>query len=102
MQDFKANMFLLAAIERLLDEVGLIEALSALLHVSLEQLHAFLIIDLQALLAQDCPKGKIIADPLKLDAEHALDEEALGDGKNGDRFEHFQKQVIEAVFVVVL
>lgn len=71
-KDLKANMFLSSAVKRLLDEVRLIKSLATFLHVSLQQLHAFFISDLQTLLAQHCPKGKVIVDPLKLDAEHCL------------------------------
>lgn len=74
MKDFKANMLLPSTVKRLLDEVRLIKSLSTFLHVSLQQLHAFFISDLQTLLAQHCPKGKVIVDPLKLDAEHRLNE----------------------------
>lgn len=102
MKDFKANMLLLPAVECLLDEVRLIKALSSFLHISLQQLHAFFISDLQTLLAQNCPEGKVIVDPLKSYAEHGLDEEVLSDGKDGDSLQHFQKQLVEVIFVVVL
>lgn len=102
MKDFKANMLLLPAVERLLDEVRLIKAFSSFLHISLQQLHAFFISDLQTLFAQDCPEGKVVVDPLESYAKYGLDEEVLSDGKDGDSLQHFQKQLVEVIFFVVL
>lgn len=102
MKDFKADVFLFSTVESLLDEIGLIKALASFLHVALQQLHTLFVVDFQALFAQYCPERNVIAYPFELDAEYALDKEALGDGKDGNSLHQLQKQVVESILVVVL
>ncbi len=95
-------IFLLAAVECLLDEVRLIELSPSLLHVPLQHLHILLVAQLQALLSNYVPKEVAFVYGLEPDAEDALDEERLSDGKQRHVIYHLDQELTQTVFQGVL
>jgi hypothetical protein len=92
-------MLLFIAIQSFLYEVGLIEILSPFFHKAFKNLHVLFIMDLQAFLAQNGPKGKTVLDDLESDAQDTFDEESLSNGQQGYIFNHLQKKLAQVIFI---
>ena len=93
-------MLFFAAVKSLLDEVRLVELLSASLQVALQQLHCFLAAQLQAFFGQSSQAG--LPDCFPPHCCHSFHQQSLGDWRHWQLFEHLPRHVPQSFIVKTL